>query len=121
MVDVLAHDEDKICHCLCGRVQQVTNVILYYACTVNIPVLLALGTIACEQSQTTEMTKKKVSQLLDCLATNPKAKVCFYASRMLLNTHSDFSYLSESRACSCVSGDFFLGDTPIKGQPIVLN
>ena len=40
---------------------------------------------------------------------------------MLLNIHSDTSYLSEPRARSRVSGNFFLGDTPVEGQPIVLN
>ena len=40
---------------------------------------------------------------------------------MLLNIHSDASYLSEPQAHSHVSGNFFLGDTPAKGQLIVLN
>ena len=67
------------------------------------------------------MTKKKVSQVLDYLTIKPRAKPCFCASVMVLNIHSDASYLSEPRAHSCVSGDFFLGDTPVGGQHIVLN
>ena len=103
------------------KVQQVIGGDIYYACAIDITVLPALGTIVCEQSQATEMTKKKVSQLLNYLATKPNTKVQFYASGMVLNIHSDASYLSEPRSHSRVSGDFFLGDTPVKGQPVVLN
>ena len=40
---------------------------------------------------------------------------------MILNIHSDASYLSETRTRSRVAGKFFMGSTPVKGQPIVLN
>ena len=80
-----------------------------------------MGTIACEQSQATEMTKKKVSQLLDYLATKLNVRTCFYASGMVLNIHLDASYLSEPQATSHFSGDFFLSNTPVKGQPIILD
>ena len=40
---------------------------------------------------------------------------------MILNIHSDASYLSETQARSRVAGQFFLGSTPVKGQSIVLN
>ena len=75
------------------KVQQVIGGVLYYARTIDITVLPALGTITREQSQAIVMTKKKVSQLLDYLATKPNAKVRFYASGIILNIHSDASYL----------------------------
>ena len=56
------------------RVQQVISGIPYYNCAVDITVLPALGTIVCAQSQATKITKKKVSQLLDYLATKPNEK-----------------------------------------------
>ena len=103
-------------------VQQIIDGILYYARAVDITVLSALGTLTCEQSQATEMTKKKkVSQLLDYLVTKPNAKVRLYASSMVLNIHSDASYLSEPWAYSHISSNFFLGNTPIKGQPSAFN
>ena len=40
---------------------------------------------------------------------------------MVLNIHSDASYMSEPRAHSYVSSNFFLSDTPIKVQLISLN
>ena len=35
--------------------------------------------------------------------------------------HSDTSYLSEARACSRVAGYYYMGLTPIDGQPIPFN
>jgi hypothetical protein len=40
---------------------------------------------------------------------------------MVLNIHLDASYLTEANACSCLCGHFFMGWTPIDGEPIKLN
>eukprot|EP00804_Cyclotella_cryptica_P008022 CCRYP_004538-RB/>CCRYP_004538-RB protein AED:0.45 eAED:0.39 QI:0/-1/0/1/-1/0/1/0/221 len=40
---------------------------------------------------------------------------------MVLNIHSDASYLTESNACSRIAGHFFLGSVPIDKTPITLN
>ncbi len=40
---------------------------------------------------------------------------------MILNIHSDASYLSAHRACSRAGGYFFLGSFPVYGDPIKLN
>ena len=40
---------------------------------------------------------------------------------MVLNVHSDASYLSASRARSRAGGYFFLGSLPKNGEPIFLN
>ena len=40
---------------------------------------------------------------------------------MILNIHSDASYLSESRARSRAAGHYFLGSIPDKNKPILLN
>ena len=60
-------------------------------------------------------------QILNYLATDPEAKVRFHASDMVLNIHSDASYLSEPRARSRLAGYFFLGSKPRKGEPIKMN
>ncbi len=65
------------------------------------------------------MTKPK--QLLDYLATYPNATICFCASDMIMNIHSDASYLSESDARSRACGHFFMGWSPMDGDPIQLN
>jgi hypothetical protein len=49
------------------------------------------------------------------------AKIRFYASDMIMNIHSDMSYLSESKARSRACGHFFIGWAPVDGQPIKLN
>jgi hypothetical protein len=40
---------------------------------------------------------------------------------MILNIHSDASYLSETRTQSRVAGHFFVGSMPTNNQPIKLN
>ena len=40
---------------------------------------------------------------------------------IILNIHSDTSYLSESQARSRTAGEFFMGSVPVNGKPIKLN
>ncbi len=84
-------------------------------------VLMALSTIAREQTKGTECTMEKALQVLDYLATHPDATVCFRATDMVMNIHSDALYLSEPNSCSRACGHFFLGWLPVNGQPIRLN
>ncbi len=65
----------------------------------------------------------KAKQVLDYLATHQDATIRFRASDMILNVHSDASYLSETKAHSRVCGHFFMfmGWTPIDGDSINLN
>ena len=55
------------------------------------------------------------------MATNPNAIVRFWASDMVLNVHSDASYISTPKARSRAGGYFFLVSLPKHGQPIQLN
>ena len=77
------------------KVQQIVGGILYYAQAVDMTVLMALSFIASEQAKATEKTHPRCLQLLDYLASNPDAKIRFHASNMIMNIHSDASYLSE--------------------------
>ena len=61
-------------------------------------VLIALSSISIEQTIATAKTMGRCHQLLDYLATNADAKVRFHKSDMIMNVHSDASYLSESKA-----------------------
>ena len=56
--------------------------------------LVALNTLASKLAQATEKTIENMKHMLDYLATNPNATVRFYTSDMILNRHSDASYLS---------------------------
>ena len=70
--------------------------------------LAALGSIATQQANPTELTLQKAKQLLDYAATHPDAIITYRASDMVLAGHSDASYLSESKARSRAGGHFFL-------------
>ena len=72
--------------------------------------LVALGSIASQQSVATATTMSAANMLLDYATSNPIAKIRYQASDMQLHTHSDASYLSEPKARSRGAGFFFLSD-----------
>ena len=82
------------------RIQQIVRSILYYTHAVDMTVLLALSTIAINQTKATKRTMDQCIQLLDYFASNQDAKVRFHASDMVMIIHSNASYLSESGAQS---------------------
>ena len=94
-------------------VQQIIGSFLYYTRAVDCTILRALNAMASESSSPTERTLKRVRQFLDYMATHPNAVIRFRASDMILNVHSDASYLSAGRARSRVGGYFFLGSKQI--------
>jgi hypothetical protein len=53
--------------------------------------------------------------------THPDAIIRYHASAIILNVHSDASYLSAPKARSRAGGCFFLGSLPRDGDPIKLN
>ncbi len=77
--------------------------------------------IATQQAAPTENTKKQVGHFLDYMWTHPDAKIHYRASDMILNVHSNASYLSAPRAHIGTGGFFFLGSFPVNGDPIKLN
>ena len=103
------------------RVQKIVGSILYYARAVDMTVLMALSSIAVEQTKATEQTMGRCLKLLDYLATNSNATIRFHASDMVMNIHSDASYLSETKSRSRACGHFFMGWMPKNGEPIRLN
>jgi hypothetical protein len=84
--------------------------VLYYARAVDPTVLMPLNDIATEQTKATEKTQAATNQMLDYLATHPDATIRYHASDMILNIHTDASYLSFSNARSRLGGLFFLGN-----------
>ena len=103
------------------RVQQIVGSILYYARAVDMTVLMALSSIAIEQTKASERTMERCTQLLDYLSYHSDAKVRFYASDMIMNIHSDASYLSEGKSRSRTCGHFFMGWLPRDDAPIRIN
>jgi hypothetical protein len=84
-------------------------------------VLMALSAIAVEQMKATAKTMGRCIQLLDYLASNSEAKVRYYGSNMVMNIHSDASYLSETKARCRACRHFFMGWVPKNREPIKIN
>jgi hypothetical protein len=103
------------------RVQKIVGSILYYARAVDMTVLMALSAIPVEQTKAMAKTMGRCIQLLNYLASNSEAKVRYYASNMVMNIHSDASYLSKIRARSRACGNFYMGWMPKNGEPIKIN
>jgi hypothetical protein len=82
---------------------------------------MALSKIASKQTKGTQKTMAKTVQLLDYLVTHPNATVRFHTSDMILNIHSDVSYLSEANAHSRACGHFCMGWRANPTKPIKLN
>ena len=91
------------------RVQTIIGSILYYARAADMTVFMAISSITMEQMKAMERTLARCTQLLDYLAGHADAKVCYHASNMIMNIHSDASYLSEEKACSRSCGNFSWG------------
>jgi hypothetical protein len=90
--------------------QQIIGTLLYDARAVDSSMLVALGTLASAQTKATTNTMKAARQRLDYAATHPRATVRFTRSDMILNIHSDASYLSESEARSRAGGIAFMSN-----------
>ena len=103
------------------RIQQIVGSFLYYARAVDPTILMALSAIAAQQSAPTNETLGRVNQFLDYMWTHPDAKIRYRASDMILNVHSDASYLSAPKARSRAGGYFFLGSIPRDAEPIIIN
>ena len=105
------------------RIQQIIGSILQYARVVDNTALVALSSLAAEQTTAITSTKQKVSDLLDYLATNPDDTIRFRASNMILDIHSDASFLSECHAGSHtgVIVFFLVGDLLEDGKLITLH
>ncbi len=81
---------------------------------------MALSAITTQQSAPTEETLACVNQFLDYMWTHPDAKIRYRASDMILNVHSDASYLSAPKAHRYAGGYFFLGSIPRDSEPIII-
>jgi hypothetical protein len=96
----------------CLTIQKATRSVLYYARAVDPTVVMPLNDIATEQTKAAEKTQADMNQLLDYLATHPNATIKYHASDMILQIHSDASYLLVSNARSQIGGLFLLGNKP---------
>ena len=88
------------------HIQDVFDTLLYYARAVDPKLLATLSQIASRQSTATEEVATMIKQLLDYVATHSNSGIRYVASDMILNLHSDASYLSEPKSKSRTGGHF---------------
>jgi hypothetical protein len=112
------------------RVQQILGTLLHYARAVDSTMLVALSSLASQQTKSTETTAKAITKLLNYCATHPDATIRYHASDMILQVVSDASYNSEPGAKSRVGGHLYLShrssdptkapiDTPLNNGAIL--
>jgi hypothetical protein len=94
------------------HVQEVLGTLLYYARAVDSTMLVAIGTLATQQSHGTTATLAALTHLLNYCATHPDASIRYHASDMVLHIESDASYLSAPKARSRAAGYHFLSSRP---------
>ena len=89
------------------RIQGVVGSILFYARSLDSTFLVVLNSVVIQQTSTTDSTLKRTEYLLDYAATHLDAKIRYRASEMILQIHTDASYLSEPKAQSRAAGHYF--------------
>eukprot|EP00804_Cyclotella_cryptica_P023186 CCRYP_000381-RA/>CCRYP_000381-RA protein AED:0.13 eAED:0.11 QI:0/0/0/1/0.33/0.25/4/0/1130 len=94
-------------------VKEVIGVFLYYARAVDCTMLAALGSLAAQQANPTQLTLSYVKHFLDYAASHPDARVPFHASDVVLAVHSDALYLSKTKARSRADGRFFMSTNDV--------
>jgi hypothetical protein len=90
------------------RIQQIGGTLLYYARAVDVTLLVALNSLAAEQSKGAENTAQAIIQVLNYCATHPDAMLLHHVSGTVLHIDSDASYLSMPKARSCIGGHHYL-------------
>jgi hypothetical protein len=69
---------------------------------------MLVNVLASEQTRATAATVDKIIKLLNYCTTHPEATLRYHAPDMILNIHSDASYLSEREAKSRAGGAFYI-------------
>jgi hypothetical protein len=75
---------------------------------------MPVNVLASEKTRATAATADKIIKLLNYCTTHPEATLRYHASDMILNIHSDASYLSEREAKSQAAGFFYMGSNTDK-------
>ena len=98
---------------------------LYCVRAVDTTILVALNSIVAEQADSTEATTKAVTQLLNYVAMHSEAITRYHASGMIIQIHSNASFLSEPVTKRRAGGYHFLGmalvdpnKAPLKRPPL---
>jgi hypothetical protein len=94
----------------------VVGALLYYGRAIDSTIMTAIGSLTSQPATATEDNEAKLIHLLNYCATHPDATICYSASDMILNIHSDAGYLNEPKARSRAGGHFFMSSKPRDGE-----
>ena len=88
---------------------------------IDLTIIKTLNKLAMQKSALTEKTDQDVKRFLYYCATHPDSKIIFFASEIILQVHSDASYMNETKELSTAIGQYFLGNSKKSGKINVLN
>ena len=71
---------------------------------------VALSATTLEQVSPTEETTKKTLTFLDYVASHPASIFTYQASSVVMNVHTDASYLNDPKVRSSAGGHYFVSD-----------
>jgi hypothetical protein len=92
------------------RIQEIVRSLLYYARAVDKKLLVALSAISAHQAHATIATEQAVHLLLDYGASYPSDGIVYWASNMILCTHTDKGFIYKTNSCSRASAHIFLSE-----------
>ena len=78
--------------------QKAVGITSYYTAALDKTTLIALNDLAPAQAAVKQSIQDSLCQLLYYLVTHPNTKIRYYESPMILQIHSDASYLSAPKA-----------------------
>jgi hypothetical protein len=84
---------------------------LYYSRAGDRTLIVPINVLPYDQTKATSDTAGKVIKLFNYCITHPETKIRYHASDMILNIHSDASYLSEKETKSRSGGFFYTGSS----------
>ena len=95
--------------------------LLFYERDVDMTLLVVLSTKVSAQDHGTEATTRAMVKLLNYCATYRYTVIWYKQNDMILETHSDASYLSDTKERSQACGQFFLTNRTNQVQHMINN
>ena len=91
-----------------AHIQQEIGYLLFYDQAINSTITPALSILTSSHSKVIQSTGQVLTELLSYVTTHLDTAILFTAKKMVLQIHSNFYYLSKSKACIQSGGHFFL-------------
>jgi hypothetical protein len=90
--------------------QEIVELLLYYARAVDIKLTIALRAIAACQAKATVATELAMDHLLDYVATYPNDGIDYQARNMIICAHADAGFLNKTYSLSRAGAHIYLSE-----------